>query len=56
MRNESLLQGLRAALAYQFSRTVADQYPTGMYPRDAVAARGLVHEMGRDENRLFARA
>ncbi len=35
----------------QFRRGSGRQHPAGIHQRYAVAAFGLVHEMGRDENR-----
>ena len=48
--DEGLLQCCRAAVGDQSGRRVARQHPAGVHQRDAVAALGLVHEVGRDED------
>ena len=50
MRHECLFQGLRAPLLHDIRRRVSDQHPACMHQRDAVAALGLVHEVGGDED------
>ncbi len=50
MLNESILQGRFAAVCDDCGWRIADQNPSGMHQRNPIAAFGLVHEMGRDED------
>ncbi|MPM97778.1 hypothetical protein SDC9_144955 [bioreactor metagenome] len=49
--DEGVFQACAAALGHQRRRAVAVEYPPGVHQRDAVAALGLVHEVGGDEDR-----
>ena len=50
-RNERGFQVVSVALGHQPRRCVAGQHGARMHERDAVAAEGLIHEMGGDEDR-----
>jgi len=49
--DEGRLEVVGAAGLHQGDRSVAGQDGAGVHQRDAVAAEGLVHEVGRDEDR-----
>ena len=48
--DEGILQRADTAPGDEGGRAVADQHATGMHQRDTIAAFGLVHEVGRDED------
>ena len=55
--DEGVLERGGAAPSGEVRRRIGGEHAPGIHQRDAVAARGLVHEMGGDENRhaLIAR-
>ncbi len=50
VRDEGRFQGRQATLAHQLIGSIAGQYLAGMHQRDAIAALGLVHEVGGNED------
>ena len=48
--DKGLLQIIRLLAGHDLRRCVADQHFAGVHQRNAVAALGFIHKMGRDKN------
>jgi len=50
VRDEGFFKRRQAAVAHDLRRRAGDEHASGVHERDAVAALGLVHEVGGDED------